>query len=115
MNNTSSDFSKLVSTPLLTLLRDNLTLCGDSAVDLALLAVQPQRARSCCCVPFFFHEAVETRWPACAQEPANAASVTASVFGAFNCRHTWKHIKADDETRVAGKFRAIMPVGVGAM
>lgn len=53
VNNTSSDFSKLVSTPLLTLLRDNLTLCGDSAVDLALPAVQPQRARSCCCVSFF--------------------------------------------------------------
>lgn len=91
-------------------------------MDSALPAVQLQRALSLSlsrcgvvCFYFFFHEAAETRWPACAQQPADAASVTASVFGSFNCRHTWKHIKAADETLVAGKFHAIMPVGVGAM
>lgn len=93
------------------LLGDNLTLCADGGVDSDLPAVQLQRAFSRCGVVCFFFR----RRPACAQQPADAASVTASVFGSFNCRHTWKHIKAADETLVAGKFHAIMPVGVGAM
>lgn len=43
----------------------------------------------------------------------SVASVTTSVFGWFNCRHTWKHITLGDAG--TGKFHVIVPVGVGAI
>lgn len=40
----------------------------------------------------------EARWPL--HTGASVASVTTSVFGHFNCHHTWKHITLGDEMLV---------------